>query len=671
MKKNRRNSEFIKKNNFEISVTLSVLVAVLTFVFLGKPIVSISLALGIVAASLSQNGEHPKSKIRSCIIMISCFVLMSYGTTMTKYFPIINVFWLGLTTLIFTLVGGYSVRMKKISYGAILIGLYAAISFQTNLQWWIIPTSLCAGALFYDILIIILLYRDPFNPIKDELSQGYDALSNYLKSKSKLLTDTDASYMRNELADANIGVVASLERCKELLNIYSNDVDENKLKVYLNYFIILQNLHERAASTHGNYSKLSDIEGYKDVIEGFMELLYQLSHATKMVSECLINGNTYVHPIAIHWILRALSERITLLPEKNRNVFELFYYNLKRSSKSLAHLYDEKYMSGIPRLQQSYNSVKRYIKGLFSEFSSITRYSLRLTTCFVIGKIIGMCIGLPFNDWIPLTVFFVSQTTYKDTRKRLSERILGTIIGILMGAFLLQILPTLVGQLLALFLSVFLFFYWLKKQYSIAVVFITIFVLVASQIMMQTGYQAIYPRVISTIIGAILAYLMTRLMWPDWQYKLLPVLSNEALKANAVYYSSIINNVADLNFRIARREAHIADNKLTQARQSILVEPKKHREQLSKASRLIYLNHALLSHLSALSINVDKNKTDDKLVDEIKKYLEVVFYNPSKTNKLIAYNERLKIRIEDINNDYNYRLYYNISEVLEKIIREN
>jgi len=671
MKKISPKLEFIKKNNFEISVTFSVLVAVLSFVFLGKPIVSISLALGIVAASLSQNGEHPKSKIRSCIIMIFCFALMSYGTTITKYFTIINVIWLGATTLVFTLVGGYSVRMKKISYGSILIVLYSAISFQANLPWWIIPTSLCAGALFYDILVIIILYRYPFNPITDELSQGYDALSNYLRNKSKLLTDTDVSHMRNKLADANIGVVASLERCKELLNIYSNDVDESKLKVYLNYFIILQNLHERAASTHGNYSKLSNIEGYKDVIEGFKELLHQLSHATKLVSKCLINGNTYVHPIAIHWILRALSERITLLPENNRNVFELFYYNLKRSSTSLARLYDEKYMSGIPRLQQSHNSVRMYLVGLFSKFSSITRYSLRLTTCFVIGKNIGMGMGIPFNDWIPLTIFFVSQTTYKDTRKRLSERIFGTIVGIFMGAFLLKILPTLEGQLLMLFLSIFLFFYWLKRQYSVAVVFITIFVLVASQIMMQKGYQTIFPRVLSTLVGGVLAYLMTRFMWPDWQYKLLPILSNEALKANAVYYSSIINNAADLNFRIARREAHLADNKLTQARQSILVEPKKHREQLSKATRLIYLNHALLSHLSALSINVDNNRKDDKLINEIKEYLEFVFYNPSQTNKLISYNEKLKVRIEDMVNDYNYRLYYNISEVLEKIIREN
>ena len=113
MKKISPKLEFIKKNNFEISVTFSVLVAVLSFVFLGKPIVSISLALGIVAASLSQNGEHPKSKIRSCIIMIFCFALMSYGTTITKYFTIINVIWLGATTLVFTLVGGYSVRMKR------------------------------------------------------------------------------------------------------------------------------------------------------------------------------------------------------------------------------------------------------------------------------------------------------------------------------------------------------------------------------------------------------------------------------------------------------------------------------------------------------------------------------------------------------------------------------
>jgi len=104
-----------------------------------------------------------------------------------------------------------------------------------------------------------------------------------------------------------------------------------------------------------------------------------------------------------------------------------------------------------------------------------------------------------------------------------------------------------------------------------------------------------------------------RFLWPDWQQKRLPGLLTTALEKNKIYFSSILSEYKehkadDLNYRVARHQAHLADNALVLAWKSMKLEPKKQQKFQKHAFTLTYLNHALLSYLSALGAH--KNTAD-------------------------------------------------------------
>ena len=73
----------------------------------------------------------------------------------------------------------------------------------------------------------------------------------------------------------------------------------------------------------------------------------------------------------------------------------------------------------------------------------------------------------------------------------------------------------------------------------------------------------------------------------------------------------------DLNYRIARREAHLADNELAQAWNSMRQEPKSKQGMMDNVLTITYLNHALLSHLSALGAHREINQTKYEAINDL------------------------------------------------------
>ena len=90
---------------------------------------------------------------------------------------------------------------------------------------------------------------------------------------------------------------------------------------------------------------------------------------------------------------------------------------------------------------------------------------------------------------------------------------------------------------------------------------------------------------------------------------------SEALIKNTAYFTAILKeykqpaNLDDLEYRIARREAHRSDNALVMVWRNMQLDPKKHQQLKKQAFRLTYLNHALLSYLSALGAH--RNQLDN------------------------------------------------------------
>ena len=676
---------------FALRATVSMGVLAVPFIIAGLPFFGVTLALGALAGALSETDDHPKGRVKSLSITILSFFVSSISVGLLNGYPWLLGTGFILSTIVFILIGGIGERYRAITFGSVLIGIYAMLGIEISPAWYWQAILLPAGALFHGILTLILISKNPWRLLDEQMASGFQALSNYLEKKALLFPSEkqDQAGINKDLALLNINVVNALERIKDVLNNYGREMsDEKPLNTYLQRFMLLQSLHERAASTHDRHDKLGNSTEQIEIMEGFGEMLRQLAYASRLVAENMLTGTPYHHPPALGWISKAIEDKLQQMDPQQAQDLILLHHNLQRSQISLKYLDNLEEGTSIPRLRKDERTPWQRLKAQLTFRHPRLRYALRLSLTFTLGFILEKSLQLDKGQWVMLTSLFVSQITYSDTRRRLFERLLGTASGIIIGALLLQIFTTTAAQVLMMLGSAMAFFFWLKKNYSIAVIFVTTFVLSAFNLISKdAGIDIMVPRLVDTFLGAALSFLTIRFLWPGWQYKRMSGLISKAMEKNRVYLQAIASEYKkassdDLVYRIARRDAHLADNELAQAWNSMRQEPKSKQGLMKNAFTLTYLNHALLSHISALGAhretNIEAYENIEQLFGQIdKKLMEASQEHPHKENSiatdlsslLMALQEQIKSSAPGLKRQQ-LRLFYNIAATTSQILDE-
>ncbi|MCY1633471.1 YccS family putative transporter [Marinifilum sp. D737] len=663
------------------------------FVIFKMAFIGVTLALGALAGALSETDDHPKGRVKALLLTILSFVISSASVEILLPYPIL--FGIGLvgSTITFILVGGLGERYRGITFGALLVAIYTMLGAEISPNWYAQIILLPTGALCYGLLSLILLYLHPARLLEEQLADGFENLSLYLKEKSKLFP-SDKSIQkktRQGLASLNVKVVNSIGRCKNVLNSYGDAMnDENQLRPYLHKFILLQSLHERAASSHERYDLLSADADNREVLEGLGQLMLQLSLAAHEVSKSLLMGTEYHHPISLKWTINAIQAQLKVIKKnENKNDLGLLLQNLNQSHLSLQNMNFNVDSGLLPRVDKDSSSLwKRFTNQLNWNHPKF-KYAIRLSTCFLIGYLLMLAFDIEKGYWILLTSLFVCQPSYSETRQRLFQRILGTITGVVLGVSIVQILPTVGGQVVLLLIAAYFFFAWLKNNYAVSVIFVTIFVIAAFNLIADKGVVVMIPRIIDTVIGALLAIIVVRFMWPDWQYKQLPNLLASAVEKNHTYFNQILlehkapSEDDLLTYRISRYQAHQADNALSMAWRGMKLEPKRQQKMQKRAFSITYLNHALLSYLSALGAHRNipdyMNEELQLMYQEVEKELLVVAESLRRNDSNCPY-EDLEIVLEKLGNTLEKTergthrqklvLLYNIAEVTQQLAQK-
>ncbi len=661
------------------------------FIISGVPFFGVTLALGALAGALSETDDHPKGRVKSLSITILSFFISSFSVGLLYHYTWLLGTGFILSTIVFILIGGIGERYRAITFGSVLIGIYAMLGIHISPAWYWQAVLLPAGALFHGILSLILIYRNPWRLLDQQMANGFQALSVYLEQKASLFPSAkkDQEEINKDLALQNINVVNALEKIKDVLNNYAREMkDTETLNPYLQRFMLLQSLHERAASTHDRHDKLGNSKEQIEIMEGFGEMLRQLAYALKLVAANMLTGTPYHHPPALEWISKAIDDKLQNMPEEEAQDLILLHHNLHRSHISLKYLDDLLEGTSIPRLRKDERTPFERLKSQLTFRHPRMRYALRLSLTFALGFTLQVFLNLNKGEWVMLTSLFVSQITYSDTRRRLFERILGTATGIVIGAVLLQIFTTTAAQVILMLGSAMAFFYWLRRKYSIAVIFVTTFVLSAFNIITQGGeLNIMIPRLVATLLGATLSFITIRFLWPGWQYHRMSGLISSALEKNRRYFQAIAKEYQkpsddDLKYRIARREAHLADNELAQAWNSMRQEPKSKQQIMNNSLTITYLNHALLSHISALGAhretNVESYKAIEPLFQQIDKKLAEA--GKASTIKKDNFSTDLSALLMTLQQQIKQtqvgmkrqqlRLFYNVAATTSKLIEE-
>ncbi len=674
-----------------VKAIFAIALLAIPFMLAGKPVFAVTLALGALAGALSETDDHPKGRIKSLTLKVFSFGISSLAVQLLYNYPIFLGIGLALSTVGFLLIGGLGERYRGVTFGAILVGIYAMIGNPSSHVWYLQPVLLSSGALFYGLFSLLLLFLHPWRLLDEQLARGFVALSNYMNEKARLFPSDEKiqGEIRNRLALLNVQVVEALDRCKEVLNSYSNALkDDTPLIPYLRYFMLLQSLHERAASSHERYDLLSEDPANQQLMEGIGQLLKQLAEATKKLSYSLLTGISYRHPVSLAWTVNALNDQLEKYGTESNQQLSMLIRNLSRSNTSLQNLNDDHQRNLTPRLEKDNRTLLQRLKNQLHWDNPRLRHAIRLSLCFLIGFTIARVFNLSKGEWIVLTSLFVCQPSYSQTRRKLNQRILGTLTGVVAAVILIRLLPTLPGQLLLMLFAAYMFFIWMKRNYAISVVFVTIFVLSAFNLTAGQGLALMLPRLTDTLIGSALAIITVRFLWPDWQYKRLPSLLSDTLLKNLEYFRAILSEYEsvetddDFGYRLARRAAHRADNALALAWQDMQVEPQKQRQFMEKAFTLTYLNHALLSYISALGAHRGQEQSNDsqmlifsdEIVNALQKAIQSLEHvqnqNPILVKDMLKQIRSHIDQSEDIVVKQQFILLYNIAEITGQLLKQ-
>ncbi len=166
---------------------------------------------------------------------------------------------------------------------------------------------------------------------------------------------------------------------------------------------------------------------------------------------------------------------------------------------------------------------------------ALVRFTARLAVLLMLGVGIFEYWHIPRGYWLALTIVVVLQPDYGSTRQRAAQRLAGTLFGGVLASLLLWLRLPPVVLMTATAATIFGFSYYLRKNYAVAVFFITLMIVLLTEATTVVTLEFTISRLVATIAGGVLAMLAALLFWPVWERQRFPAYLAGALRANRDY----------------------------------------------------------------------------------------------------------------------------------------
>jgi len=596
--------------------------------YTGHPDAVIPLFLGAIASALAETDDSWRGRLRAQIVTLACFAATAFAVEALFGLPWLFITGLALAAFCLTMLGAVEARYKAIAYATLILGMYATLGIEnmsshgTTVHRGREPLLLLAGAAWYGVFSVLWCAAFPAQPVQARLVTLFTVLGNYVRFKASLfepLRGIDIERKRLALAQLNAEVVSELNAAKEsIFRRIGARAPTGRISRYRGLYLIAQDVHERASSSHDDYNALADAFFHSDLLYRCQRVLGLQGLACLRLSESIARrepfdtGTETVLALADlrsaieHERARAATpERLVLLAS-----VEALARNLAQLDGQLAGASQPSARAGrtemglFDRSPRSWRDAVERVRRQLTVRSPLFRHALRLSIALVAGYGVMQVIHPAQGYWILLTTLFVCQQSYGDTIARMGQRIAGTALGVVAGWALLQLFPQpLVQSVIAVAAGV-VFFATRTTRYLLATASMTLLVLMCFNQVGDSGVLLV-PRLVDTAIGSAIAGLAVLLVLPHWQARRINELAAAAMRGHAGYLRQIVGQYRTgardhLDYRLARRNDHNADAALSTAVSDMFREPGYVRPRAGVALRFLIRSHTLLSYLSAL-----------------------------------------------------------------------
>ncbi|MGB5443959.1 MAG: YccS family putative transporter [Psychromonas sp.] len=598
--------------------------------------VSITLCLGVMACGIVETDDNDRNRRKFIFTIAFCFIIASSSVELLMNYPAAFAIGLLLSSFAFMMLGALGNHYNRVGFGSILIAIYTMIGYQEGIGWYEQPILLTLGALWYGLFSLIWNYYSPYRSLREQLAQLYFSLSRYQEQKSALFNEKEGASkagilaVRQQLAIRNIAITARLDQCKRIIQSrFQFNQKQPKLDQLNYYYFVAEQIHERISASQYLYSQLEKSFKESQILEGFHQLLLQLSEEYYQIGSAITDKKNYHHSRRLKWTVNALADQLHLLKQKPQ------FINNKKALQGLEGIYEN--LNGIDLLLRSLMPVERnnenqapviaieaitpatepaykQILAAMTPTNPNFKHAARISIGLFVAFILQQTLQLTHGFWILQTVFFVCQPSFSETRKRLVLRSLGTLFGILLGYPIIMFVDGSVAQVVLLVITACLFFTYLRTNYGLAVVFLTLFVMFIFNLLNGTGMEILPYRIGETIIGCVLSALVVTFIFPDWQFLRFPALVNQLLILSGRYFKQVSDQYQygrseNLNYRMTRFQTFQSDAVLATAWQNMLFEPHSKQQLHQEVYALVNRCDALVCYIAALASH--RHKIDD------------------------------------------------------------
>jgi uncharacterized membrane protein YccC len=239
---------------------------------------------------------------------------------------------------------------------------------------------------------------------------------------------------------------------------------------------------------------------------------------------------------------------------------------------------------------------------------ALVRFTSRLAAMMMAGSFAYRFWHLPHGYWIPLCIMVVLQPDYGATRERATQRALGTIGGGLAGSLLLWLHLPLWPLLAATAAVCWAFTYYLKRDYAIAVFYITLLVVLQFEAAGPVTLALTVQRLGETMAGCVMALLAALTFWPMWERDRFPPLLAEAIRANRTLLERLCRCLAQAgatpaSVAQAKRKAQRANSLVFSSLNRMAGDPKLQQEGIEHSAALANHNLRITRGLSVAAVH--------------------------------------------------------------------
>ena len=561
--------------------------------------------------------------------------------------------WLAIIgqCFIFSMFSVFGKRGGLIGFGGLLIMTLTMHSPMTPSQ--VLPHALATlgGALFY--LAFSLAFSRVFwlREERQAMSVALFATADYMAARSRFYDETtDLDEIYRELIQSQSVMTEKHQSARDIVLRTlprGRGYGDSERVMLWNMFVNMLQLLDTLVASHTDYASLRRVLAGHDCLLFMRDALVKMSLELNRIALDVSRGRAVQYRSSPKAELRAIEYEIEQfkqqgMSEREPETLALIVQVLRRlrnASRIVNKLADhtDARMDAQPtdelRIDKSltqFMSRQELRIGMITSNlrldSPYFRYAVRVTLAAalamgLIGQWMTPQVSSAHSYWVLLTIVIIMKPGFALTRQRNGWRLMGTLIGCLLALLLFRFTthPTILFGVLLI--ACIMGNSLLQLNYMASAIFNTLFVVMVFHFVAPgtVSMEVIGERALDTAMGCAIALICSYVL-PWWEARYMKPLARAATNANREYLRTGMSYVramqaanagmapsddvpspaqADISWRLARKNVHIAFSNYAEAFYRMMSEPRSHQVNVPEFNNLLIQNHIMASQITA------------------------------------------------------------------------